>query len=401
MLESSDRRLGYALIVGAAVIVLIWGIRGLAGIINPILLAAVITITLMPVPLAFEKRGVKPGLALVLTILLVVLFTVGFAWLLLGSISSMNVDLPAITDSYQSQGEQIDPQANPIEQLAEELLTTLNRQQFSDFFAELLSILATSISQIFLTLLIFIFMLYTALSLPDMSRLGISSDSDGVNRAIALTSDVRRYMALTAFVNLLVGIGDAILLWIMGVPYAILWGVIAWVLGFIPAVGFWIALIPPVLLAYSLYGTQTALIVFAGYVLINGTAANFISPRVLGKGLSISPLIVFVSVFIWGSLLGAIGAILAIPLTMLIIAVLDSLPTTEWIARLMSYVPGSDDEVDAEAVDRAKGVWERLRGRLPSTAADLSVEEQDAAGASAPPEKGSVGDSSDIRTSPP
>jgi predicted PurR-regulated permease PerM len=396
MSESSDRRLGYAIIVGAAIIILIWGIRGLAGILNPILLASVVTVTLLPVPLALEKRGLKSGLALVATIVLVVLFMVGFAWFLLASIANMNVDLPGFTNSYQAQSQLVDPLANPLEQAAMEIMSVLNRQQFSDLFAGLLSIIATSISQVFLTLLIFIFMLYTALSLPDLSRLGIRSDSTGVIQLISLTSDVRRYMTLTAFINLLVGIADGILLWIMGVPYAVLWGIIAWVLGFIPAVGFWIALIPPVLLAYSLYGTSTALIIFAGYVVINGTAANFISPRVLGKGLSISPLVVFVSVFIWGWLLGAIGAILAIPLTMIIIAILESLPTTRWIARLMSYVPGSEEQVDAEAVHQARSAWERIRERLPTPMRSAPVQETEDVGQSEASAMETMTDVSDI-----
>jgi predicted PurR-regulated permease PerM len=396
MSESSDRRLGYAIIVGAAIIILIWGIRGLAGILNPILLASVVTVTLLPVPLALEKRGLKSGLALVATIVLVVLFMVGFAWFLLASIANMNVDLPGFTNSYQAQSQLVDPLANPLEQAAMEIMSVLNRQQFSDLFAGLLSIIATSISQVFLTLLIFIFMLYTALSLPDLSRLGIRSDSTGVILLISLTSDVRRYMTLTAFINLLVGIADGILLWIMGVPYAVLWGILAWVLGFIPAVGFWIALIPPVLLAYSLYGTSTALIIFAGYVVINGTAANFISPRVLGKGLSISPLVVFVSVFIWGWLLGAIGAILAIPLTMIIIAILESLPTTRWIARLMSYVPGSEEQVDAEAVHQARSAWERIRERLPTPMRSAPVQETEDVGQSEASAMETMTDVSDI-----
>jgi predicted PurR-regulated permease PerM len=308
----------------------------------------------------------------------------------------MNVDLPGFTNSYQAQSQLVDPLANPLEQAAMEIMSVLNRQQFSDLFAGLLSIIATSISQVFLTLLIFIFMLYTALSLPDLSRLGIRSDSTGVNQLISLTSDVRRYMTLTAFINLLVGIADGILLWIMGVPYAVLWGIIAWVLGFIPAVGFWIALIPPVLLAYSLYGTSTALIIFAGYVVINGTAANFISPRVLGKGLSISPLVVFVSVFIWGWLLGAIGAILAIPLTMIIIAILESLPTTRWIARLMSYVPGSEEQVDAEAVHQARSAWERIRERLPTPMRSAPVQETEDVGQSEASAMETMTDVSDI-----
>ena len=366
MSDISNQRLGFYIIVAAAIIVLIWGLRGLAGIINPILLAAVITVTLLPVPNALGKRGLKTGPSLLLTILLVVIFIVGFTWLVLASIGSMNNELPAYATSFEAQQQSAETASSTIEQIAESAMRTVNRQQFNQVFAGLLAVFGSLVSQMFLTLLIFVFMLYTALSLPNLTRLGINAESGMLNEAIGLTSNVRRYMALTAFVNLLVGIGDALLLWYFGVPYALLWGLIAWVLGFIPAVGFWIALIPPVLLAYAMFGTQTALIIFIGYVLINGTAANVISPRVLGKGLSISPLIVFVSVFIWGWLLGGIGAILAIPLTMLLIAILGGFPHTQWLARLMSYVPGSEKEGDAEAMDQAKGFLSGLRQRIPS-----------------------------------
>lgn len=368
----SNQRLGFAIIVGAALIILIWGIRGLAGILNPILLAAVITITLLPVPLALGKRGLKTGPALLATILLVVLFIVGFTWLVLGSISNMSAELPAYSESFESQNESTDTGATTADQITQSVMHTVNRQQFSQIFSSLIAFAGNAISQIFLTLLIFIFMLYTALSLPNLSHLGINAESGALDQAIGLTSNVRRYMVLTAFINLLVGIGDAILLWYFNVPYALLWGILAWVLGFIPAVGYWLALIPPVLLAYSLFGPRTALIIFIGYALINGTAANIISPRMLGKGLSISPLIVFVSVFIWGWLLGGIGAILAIPLTMLIIAILESSTATRWLARLMRYVPGSEKAEDAEAVDRAKGILTKLKESLPLPETDPS-----------------------------
>jgi predicted PurR-regulated permease PerM len=366
MSESSNQRLGFAIIVAAATVVLIWGIRGLANILNPILLAAVITITLLPVPKALEKRGLKSGRALLMTILLVVLFIVGFTWLMLASISQMNEQLATYSASFQAQNDSTEQDATAVEEMGELVMSTLTRQQYSQLFSTFLAVFGNAISQLFLTLLIFIFMLYTALSLPNLSRIGIDAGAGVLDQVIGLTSYVRRYMVLTAFINLLVGIGDALLLWLFDVPYAILWGGIAWVLGFIPAVGYWLALIPPVLLAYGLYGTRTALIIFIMYAVINGTAANIISPRVLGKGLSISPLIVFVSVFIWGWLLGAIGAILAIPLTMLIIAILGSFPTTRWVARLMSYVPGSEKEADVEAVGYAKGLLARMRQRIPS-----------------------------------
>lgn len=364
MTDSSSRQLGFRIIVAAALIVLLWGIRGLAGILNPILLAAVITITLLPVPNALQKRGMKSGPALLLTILLVVVAIIGFTWLILGSISKMDDQIPAYTSGFQEQNDSADQGTTAIDQAGTSVMRTLNSRQFEQVLATVVSAAGSIISQMFLTLLIFIFMLYTSLSLPNLSHIGIDTRSDMVTQVIGLTSDVRRYMVLTAFINLLVGTGDALLLWLFNVPYAILWGIMAWVLGFIPAVGYWIALIPPVLLAYSLYGTRTALIIFVMYAVINGTAANIISPRLLGKGLSISPLIVFVSVFIWGGLLGAIGAILAIPLTMLIILILRSSPTTQWVARLMSYVPGSEKAEDAEAIDRARGVLTGLTEHL-------------------------------------
>jgi AI-2 transport protein TqsA len=365
MTDFANRRLGFAIIVAAAVIIIIWGIRGLASILNPIFLAIVITITLLPVPQALEKRGLKSGPALLLTILLVVIVIVGMTWLILSSVANMTGEVPAYSDSFQSQQESTDS-VSVTDQVTQSMMSIINQQQFNQFFSSLLAVIGNTIGQIFFTLLIFIFMLYTALSLPNLSGLGISAETGVLDQAISLTSNVRRYMTLTAFINLLVGIADGLLLWVMGVPYAVLWGIIAWVFGFIPAIGYWIALIPPVLLAYSLYGSRTAIIVFIGYAVINGTAANIISPRVLGKGLSISPLIIFISVFIWGWLLGAIGAILAIPLTMLIIAILESVPATRWVARLMSYVPGSEKEEDVEAVDHAKGILTRVRERLPS-----------------------------------
>lgn len=362
--ELSNRRLGFIIIVAAAVIILIWGIRGLAGILNPILLAAVITITLLPLPKALEKRGLKSGPALLVTILIVVVFIVGFTWLLLASIGQMNAQLATYSAAFEAQNASAE-QTTTVDQVGQSIMRTLNQQQYSQLFSTFLAAFGSAVSQIFLTMLIFIFMLYTALSMPNLSHIGIDAGSGTLDQVIGLTGDVRRYMGLTAFINLLVGTGDALLLFYFDVPYAILWGIMAWVLGFIPAVGYWLALIPPVLLAYSLYGTRTALIIFIMYAIVNGTAANIISPRLLGKGLSISPLIVFISVFIWGWLLGAIGAILAIPLTMLIIVILESFPTTSWMARLMSYVPGSEKEVDAEAVGHARGLLTRLKQRIP------------------------------------
>src|SRR3990172_13221443 len=103
-----------------------------------------------------------------------------------------------------------------------------------------------------------------------------------------------------------------------------LWGLLAWFMGYIPSIGFLIALVPPVLLAYAQYGLQTALVVLVGYILINGGVQNFIQPKIMGQGLKISPVVVFVGLFMWGFLLGGIGALLAVPLTLLVLVLMEN-----------------------------------------------------------------------------
>jgi predicted PurR-regulated permease PerM len=177
-----------------------------------------------------------------------------------------------------------------------------------------------------------------------------------------LTEDVRKYMTVLTGINLLVAIGDTILLWIMGVPYAFLWGLLAWFMGYIPSIGFWVALIPPVLLAYAMYGLQTALIVFVAYVLINGGVQNFVQPKVMGDRLRISPVVVFISLLVWGYLLGGIGAILAVPMTLLVLIIMENFEGTRTIAILMRYTGEEKKEERQEAAQHVKGLWGKLRG---------------------------------------
>jgi AI-2 transport protein TqsA len=160
---------------------------------------------------------------------------------------------------------------------------------------------------------------------------------------VALTEDVRKYISVLTLINILVGLGDTIFLLIMGVDYALLWGLLAWFMGYIPSIGFMIALIPPVLMAYAQYDLQTALIVLVGYILINGGVENFVKPKRMGDSLNILPLVVFLGLFVWGFMLGGFGAILAVPLTMLLLIILENIEGTRPLAMLMRYT-GKDKE---------------------------------------------------------
>jgi predicted PurR-regulated permease PerM len=213
-----------------------------------------------------------------------------------------------------------------------QLVTTMG-----PIFQSVLQVVLELLVQFGLALVIFLFMISAAMALPTPSRLGLDPGSSIISRVSALTEDVRKYMTTLTVINLLVAIGDTVFLWILGVDFAFLWGLLAWFMGYIPSIGFWIALIPPVLMAYAEFGLQKALIVFIAYVLINGGVQNFVQPKMMGNRLKISPVVVFVSLLIWGYLLGGIGAILAVPMTLLVLIIMENFEGTSTVAILMRY----------------------------------------------------------------
>jgi AI-2 transport protein TqsA len=121
-----------------------------------------------------------------------------------------------------------------------------------------------------------------------------------------------------------------------------------------------------VLMAYAQYGLNTALVVLIGYVLINGGVQNFIQPKIMGQRLKISPVVVFVGLFIWGYLLGGIGAILAVPMTLLVLIIMENFEGTRPLAILMRYTGEEKEEERKEAAKHVKGLWGRVKETISS-----------------------------------
>ena len=182
-------------------------------------------------------------------------------------------------------------------------------------------------------------------------------------------------MTVLTGVNFLVGMGNTVFLLFLGVDYAVLWGMLAWFMGYIPSIGFLIALVPPVLMAYAQYGLPTALIVLVGYILINGGVQNFYQPKVMGDRLKISPVVVFVGLFVWGYLLGGIGAILAVPMTILVLTIMENFEGTRSLAVLMRYT-GQEKKAERQAAaDQVKGLWGKVKGTFSSNQVPKDVDE--------------------------
>ena len=136
---------------------------------------------------------------------------------------------------------------------------------------------------------------------------------------------------------------------LLGVPFPLLWGILAFLLSYVPTLGFWLAAIPPTLLTLLESGPANAVLVFIGIILINGFAENVIKPKYMGEGLNLIPLMIVFSVVIWGIVLGPFGAILGVPVTLLFKElVFEADDQNRWIAKLMSSSLPKGRTVDSE-----------------------------------------------------
>ena len=358
-MNNGPGRLIIYLVAGAAIFVILFGIRGSASILNPIMLAAVITITVLPLPSNLSKRGLPGWLSLVLSILMVVALLLLVIATVFFSVAKLSAELPIYVDEGTSQAS---------EDLSSTGTTTIQIEEVSTSISPLVQSFLTSILNILVTfglaLVIFFFMISAALALPTPSRMGLDPGSSIVKRVAELTEDVRKYMTVLTGINFLVSLGDTIFLLFLGVDYALLWGLLAWFMGYIPSIGFIIALIPPVLMAYAEFGLQTALIVAVGFIVINGGIQNFVQPKIMGDKLKISPLVVFVGLFIWGYLLGGIGAILAVPMTLLVLIIMENFEGTRPIAILMRYTGEEKKEEREQAAKHVKGLFGKAKDAL-------------------------------------
>ena len=340
----------------ACVFIIILGIQSSAYIINSILLAAMITLAVLPVPRWLIRRKMRPTLALILTLLLIVAVLVGIFVLVFSSINSVATDL-SVAEVEETTSADLDSDPTNLMSRIQGMVST---EELNQLLGRIVGTTGQIVAQFFAVTMIFIFMLSAVIVTPISDQLERATDSPLVGQVVELTKDVQQYISITTLVNFLVGLGNAIFLLILGVPFAVLWGLFSWFTGYIPAVGFWLAMIPPVLIAWVTMDLNTAAIVFVGFIIINGSVENLIKPRVMGQGLNLSPLIIFVSLFFWGWLLGAIGAILAVPLTMMILSVLDSFDATRWIVVLMRPSSSSEEHEKVEADLKLKDMWGKV-----------------------------------------
>ena len=330
-------------VISACIAVILLAIKAADTIVNTFMLALVITICAVPLAEGLRRRGRPAWQALLITVLVVLLVVVGTAVFFLFSMGQLLQAIPEYAIEYQERSTPV------LDWLASSGVETLtNTIKHFCFLERMLCFIMGAASNVFaigFMLVIVVFMLVEAAHLPGKAKEQLSPDSTFLLNFRTYAQDVRKYVYITAQAGFLAGTLDAIFLLIIGVDFAILWGVLAAILSFIPSIGFIFSLIPPMILAYVQFGWEAALIVLLGYWLINGTVDNIIKPRFIGEGLDLSVLVVFLSLFIWGWALGPIGGLLSVPITMMFkTMVLDSREETRWLANMMKTGSKPADE---------------------------------------------------------
>ncbi|HET6476197.1 MAG TPA: AI-2E family transporter [Thermoleophilia bacterium] len=306
-----------ALTAACAVVVII-GMRITATVIAPVILAFVVTVAIAPVLGWFMRRGLSRMSAYALTLTITLLSAVFIIVLLGASLASFALGLPDYADEIQPYW---DWAVRFFDRLGIDLnslfsLKDLDPKSLVEAGVTLVGSLTNLLSVLALMGFVFAFMLLDATTISRKLEAGMMGR--GLGAAVRLTTELRAFVKVTAYLGAAVAILETILLLVLGVPNALLWGLLSFFLSFIPYIGFILALIPPALLALITGGWVAALVVVGGYVGINTVSDNMIKPHMMGTETNLSPLTVFVSLVLWGWVLGPLGGLLAVPMTLIV-----------------------------------------------------------------------------------
>lgn len=339
----------------ASVVVIVAGLKAASGLFVPFLLAGFIGLLCAPALFWLQDRGLPNPVALV--VVLLGLFGIGavFGGLMSSSINEFTRLLPSYQERFGSVLTSLvasldeygidfgtDPEAaNPFDP-----------QAALGIVGGLAGNLGALLNNAFLLFLIVCFILLEASSFPRKVREAFGDSPVLETRMTEIGESIRRYLGIKTLTSMLTGVMAYTALVVLGVQFAPLWALIAFLLNFVPAIGSVMAAIPAVALALVDNSMQTAVLVALTYIGINISIGSFLEPRVMGDGMGLSPLIVVTSLIFWGWILGPVGMVLAVPLTVILRILLDSQPQTQWVAVLLG--PAFPAPVFAKKSSRAK-----------------------------------------------
>ena len=337
------------LIVFATLIVIVAGLKAAEDLVVPFLLAAFIaTIAATPV-FWLEKHRVPVGISIFSVMVTMIIVLIGIGAVVAQSVGEFTDRLPFYRDNLTAQ-------VNGVIAWLAQFGIEISSEVISTYFdpgtalvlaGNTLRGFGAVLGNGFLILLTVIFILAEASSFPRKLRDVLKNPERDLPYFSRFAENVNRYIAIKTTVSVFTGLVIGVYLAILDVDFPVLWGLLAFLLNYVPTIGSIIAAVPAVLLALVQLGTGSALLTAAGYVVVNIVMGNAVEPRFMGKGLGLSTLVVFLSLVVWGWMLGPVGMLLSVPLTMTAKIALEANPSTVWLAHLLGPADGRPDPTDS------------------------------------------------------
>lgn len=343
---------GLVILLGlAAAVIAGAGIQQLAWLIGPIFLALVLVICVSPVRGWLMRHGSPSWLATVVLVVGTFAIVIGLAFGILLSAAELVTVLPQYAGNANQMIAQVTARLGQLggPQSLEAITSSVDIGKVANLAVGILSGVAGLATNLVFLLAVMLF-LAVETATADRRMAVIAEDRQPVATALeTFASGTRTYMVVTTVFGLIVAVLDTIALWLLGVPLALLWGLLAFLTNYVPNVGFIIGVIPPALLALLTGGWQLALIVTVVYIVLNFVVQSLIQPRFVGDSVGLSITVTFLALVFWAWLIGPLGAILAIPLTLLAKALLvDIDPRARWADALLGSAPKAAPDPEPE-----------------------------------------------------
>jgi len=335
------------LISAAAVIVIVYGMQAAQVLLVPFLLAVFLALIAIRPMLWLQKRKIPSPIAAMAIVILMMLIIGAVGGIVGSSIAEFTAALP----TYQARLDVIvQGTLRFVAKLAggdrsfADLGELIDPGWAMGLVASILNGLQDVLTNIFLILFTMVFILLEASSMGTKVQAAFGRTTESFERPRLFLHNLGRYLGIKTIVSLATGLTAVLLTWWVGVDFPLLWGMLAFLLNYVPTIGSIIAAVPAVLMALVQLGPAEASTTAIGFLAINMLYGNVIEPRLMGYGVGISPLIVFTGLVLWGWIFGPVGMLLSVPLTMTLKMALESDERSRWIAILI----GSERDAEYE-----------------------------------------------------
>ena len=322
----------------------LWGLHAGAPLLGPVFLAFVLTVVAHPLVGAMVRRGMRRAFAVAIAVLVVDGGLIAFALALALSFGQLATVLPEYSDEWQ---ELLDGLRSTLVSLGigpeqvSDALSSVQPQAVLSAIGKVLERLALTAGALVLVLATVLFMTAEGAGLP--ARLADVPGTWRLRTALAdFARNTRRYLVVTTIFGFLVAVVDTVALTVLGVPLALLWGLLSFLTNYVPNIGFFLGLVPPTLLAVLVGGPGLGLAVIVIYSLANFVLQSVIQPVFVGDAVGLSVTLSFLSVLLWTVVMGPMGAVLAVPMTLFAHAVLVGQdPDRAWARVLLAGTSGA------------------------------------------------------------